>query len=245
MNKIYRMKLEPILFIQFILSKNSLMRWTDVPIHFIDFEGGAVSGILEFGVVTLRGGQIVETRTRLCRAVGRIRAEDSAVHRLTAQGVEAQAPFLVEFDYFAGLREIGVLAAHFAGTENALLKSVWPYPRTSPDFARPGNRLADWGPWLDSGRIYAELYPKSESNQLQSLVEACGVQTELDALALAHCPVTRRFYHAALYDALAGVLLLLNLLRRPEFADATIPWLLQQSTGDAQKRAGLQQRDLF
>ena len=221
------------------------MRWSDVPIHFIDFEGGATSGIVEFGVVTLLAGQIGETRTRLCRSVGRIRAEDSAVHHLTAREVEAQALFSTEFDFFAGLREMGPLAAHFAGTENALLKSVWPYPRTSPDFARPGNRLADWGPWLDSGRIYAELYPKSESNQLQSLVEACGLQAELDALALAHCPVTRRFYHAALYDALAGALLLLVLLRRPEFADATIPWLLQRSTADAQKRAGLQQGDLF
>jgi DNA polymerase-3 subunit epsilon len=221
------------------------MRWSDVPIHFIDFEGGATSGIVEFGVVTLLAGQIGETRTRLCRAVGHIRAEDSAVHHLTAREVEAQALFSTEFDFFAGLRETGPLAAHFAGTENALLKSVWPYPRTSPDFARPGNRLADWGPWLDSGRIYAELYPKNKSNQLQSLVEVCGMQAELDALALAHCPVTRRFYHAALYDALAGALLLLNLLRRQEFADATIPWLLQRSTGDAQKRAGLQQGDLF
>jgi DNA polymerase III epsilon subunit-like protein len=221
------------------------MRWTDVPIHFIDFEGGAVSGILEFGVVTMRAGQIVETRTRLCRAVGRIRAEDSAVHQLTAPDVEAQAPFSAEFDYFAGLREIGVLAAHFAGTENALLKSVWPYPRSSPDFARPGRQVADWGPWIDSGRIYAELYPKTESNQLASLVVACGLQSELDALAALHCPASRRFYHAALYDALAGALLLLAVLRRPELADATVPWLLQMSTGNAQKRAGLQQGDLF
>jgi DNA polymerase-3 subunit epsilon len=221
------------------------MRWLDVPIHFIDFEGGATSGIVEFGVVTLHAGQISETRTRLCRAVGRIRAEDSAVHHLTAREIETQALFSTEFDFFAGLRETGPLAAHFAGTENALLKSVWPYPRTSPDFARPGSRLADWGPWLDSGRIYAELYPRTESNQLQSLVEGCGLQAELDALALAHCPVARRFYHAALYDALAGALLLLNLLRQPEFSGATIPWLLQRSTGDAQKRAGLQQRDLF
>jgi DNA polymerase-3 subunit epsilon len=221
------------------------MRWTDVPIHFIDFEGGASSGVLEFGVVTLHGGQVGETRTRLCRAMGRIREEDSAVHRLTAHEVEASAPFSTEFDYFAGLREAGPLAAHFAGTENALLKSVWPYPRTSPDFARPGRQATEWGAWIDSGRIYAELYPQAESNQLESLVVACGMQAELDALAATHCPTTRRFYHAALYDALAGALLLLALLRRPELAEATVPWLLQMSTADAQKRAGLQQGDLF
>ncbi len=221
------------------------MHWTDVPLHFIDFEGGASSGIIEFGVVTLRGGQIEATRTRLCRAVGRIRAEDSAVHHLTARDVAAHAAFVDEFDYFAGLRESGPLAAHFAGTENALLKAVWPYPRTSPDFARPGGALTDWGPWLDSGRLYAELYPNNESNQLEALVNVFGLQGELDALAVAHCPATRRFYHAALYDALAGSLLLLALLRRPELAKASIPWLLQMSTGNAAKREGLQQGDLF
>jgi DNA polymerase-3 subunit epsilon len=221
------------------------MHWLDVPIHFIDFEGGASSGIVEFGVVTLQAGRIGATHTRLCRAIGRIREEDSAVHRLSARDVENEAPFSTEFDFFAGLRETGPLAAHFAGTENGLLKSVWPYPRTSPDFARPGCQLADWGPWIDSGRLYAELYSKTESRQLQFLVAAGGLQAELDALALAHCPAARRFYHAALYDALAGALLLLGLLRKPEFADATIPWLLQLSTADAQKRAGLQQGDLF
>jgi DNA polymerase-3 subunit epsilon len=223
------------------------MRWTDVPIHFIDFEGGASSGIVEFGVVTLRNGLIERTRTRLCRAAGRIRPEDSAVHRLTARDVEASVPFAAEFDYFAGLRELGPLAAHFAGTENALLKAVWPYPRTSPDFARTGSggSVTDWGPWVDSGRVYAELYPRTESNQLGSLVSACGLQAELDGLAIVHCPVERRFYHAALYDALAGALLLLSLLRRPEFLAATIPWLLQMSTANSQKRSGLQQGNLF
>src|SRR5262245_4964405 len=114
------------------------MRWTDVPIHFIDFEGSVASGILEFGVATIRGGEIVETRTRLCRSTGRIRAEDAAVHRLTARKVDGQALFVEEFEYFAGLREKGPLAAHFAGVENGLLKSVWPYARTSPDFSRLG-----------------------------------------------------------------------------------------------------------
>jgi DNA polymerase-3 subunit epsilon len=221
------------------------MRWTDVPIHFIDFEGGVSSGILEYGVVTLRAGEIAEARTRLCQATGRIRTEDSAVHHLTANEVAGQAPFAAEFDLFAGLRESGPLAAHFAGTENALLKSVWPYPRTSPDFARPGGEVTDWGPWIDSGRVCAELFPKTESLQLESLVGVLGLQSELDFLAMANCPADRRFFHAALYDALAGALLLTSLLRRPELAEATLPWLLQMSTADAQKRSGLQQKTLF
>ncbi|MFT3868286.1 MAG: 3'-5' exonuclease [Nibricoccus sp.] len=221
------------------------MRWIDVPIHFIDFEGSAASGILEFGVVTLRGGEIVSTRTRLCRATGRIRAEDSAVHLLTAREVDGHAPFADEFDYFAGLRETGPLAAHFAGAENGLLKSVWPYARTSPDFARPGAQTLEWGPWIDTGRLAAELYPKGGSLQLEALIEAAGLRGPLDVLAVEHCPAGRRFFHAALYDALASALLLSNLLRREEFAGATIRSLLQLSTADIQKRTGLQQGDLF
>lgn len=223
------------------------MRWTDIPIHFIDFEGSVGSGIVEFGVATLQAGQVVATRTRLCRATGRIRAEDTAVHRLTSSEVAGQPLFTDGFDYFAGLRETGPLAAHFAGTENALLKSVWPYPRSSPDFARPGTdgKVADWGPWIDSGRLLAELFPKTESFQLESVVTALGLQAALDGLAGEHCPAERCFYHAALYDALAGSVVLLNVLQRPELVEATIPWLLQLSVGNTRKRSSMQQDTLF
>jgi hypothetical protein len=40
-------------------------------------------------------------------------------------------------------------------------------------------------------------------------------------------------------------LLLLALLRRPELKAATIPWLLQMSTLDGEKRDALQQGSLF
>ena len=77
------------------------------------------------------------------------------------------------------------------------------------------------------------------------LVAAHGLQAELDALAAVHCPADRRRYHAALYDAFGGALLLRMLLTRPDCAGATIPWLLQMSTLDPEKRGALQQGDLF
>src|SRR4051794_23929773 len=42
-----------------------LMSWIEQPIFFVDFEGSAVSGVLEYGVVALRGAQITEAHTRL------------------------------------------------------------------------------------------------------------------------------------------------------------------------------------
>jgi DNA polymerase-3 subunit epsilon len=219
--------------------------WQEQPVHFLDFEGNRTSGILEFGVVTLHGGDIAGTRTRLCRATGPVGEADTAVHGLRAETVAGQAPFKGEWEYFAGLREGGVLAAHFAHVENHLLKSVWPYPRASPDFAQAGRTVAEWGPWIDTGRLYPQFFPQLGDGKLEELVVACGQQDALDALAAGHCPEARRHYHAALYDALAGAVLLLALLRRPEFALATIPWLLQMSTLDPAKRSALQQGDLF
>lgn len=220
------------------------MPWTEQPIHFIDFEGSRASGVLEYGVATLLGGKVIETRTRLCGAVGRVRPEDTAVHGLRPESVAALAPFADDWELFAGLRERGPLAAHFSGTENALLKSVWPYPRRSPDFARPGEHVLDWGPWIDSARLYAGR-GGSASGRLESLVEAGGLQAELDLLAAAHCPPERRRYHAALYDALAGALLLAALARDPRWASCTLTQLCALSTLDGGRRDELIQRKLW
>lgn len=219
--------------------------WVDQPVFFVDFEGSRASGILEYGVVALLGDRVVETATRLCAATGRIRPEDVAVHGVSAEMVATQAPFADDWEMFATWRERGPLAAHFAGVENALLKSVWPYPRNSPDFARPGERVIDWGPWVDTASIYAQLFPRLPSSRLEALVMAGGLQTELDAWAAAHCPPARRHYHAALYDALAGAVLLAALARDPQLARLTPMQLLALSTLDGAKRDALQQRELF
>lgn len=219
--------------------------WIEQPVFFLDFEGNRTSGILEYGVVTLLRGEIVETQTRLCRAAGEVRSTDTMAHGLTAAAVAAERPFADEWEYFAGLRERGPLAAHYAGVENGLLKSVWPYPRSSPDFARPGEQIVDWGPWVDSARVYAQLYPQLDSGRLESLIAASGLQPELDRQAAMHVPAHRRRYHAALYDALAGALLLCALARDPQIAGLTTMQLLALSTLDPQKRDALQQRELF
>ena len=219
--------------------------WIEQPIHFIDFEGSRVSGVLEYGVVTLLAGEVVGAKTRLCRAIGIVQAQDSAVHGLRSEGLATYAPFSDEWDYFADLRERGPLAAHYAGVENALLKSVWPYPRRSPNFARAGEQVIEWGPWIDSARLYAQFYPQMETGQLEKVVGARGLQDELDGLAGRHCPADRRRYHAALYDALAGALLLAALARDPQVRELTLMQLLAFSTLDPRKRDALTQDELF
>jgi DNA polymerase III epsilon subunit-like protein len=221
------------------------MPWTEQPLFFIDFEGSIASGVLEYGVATLVGGRVTETRTRLCAPTGRIRAEDTRIHGLRREALSRCEPFASDWEVFAGLRERGPLAAHYAGAESSLLRAAWPYPRNSPDFTRPGGRVIDWGPWIDSARIYAQLYPGLPSGRLESLVAACGLQSDLDALASTHCPAGRRRYHAALYDALAGALLLSSLARQPKLASLTVMQLLALSTLDPRKRDSIVQRELF
>ena len=221
------------------------MPWPDQLIHFIDFEGSVGSGILEYGVVSMLRGEILHTATRTCRATGRVRPEDVAVHGLEAERLVGEAPFTEEFERFGGLRETGPLAAHFAQAENTMIKSVWPYPRRSPDFVREGQSVIEWGPWVDTGRLYPQLYPSLESAKLSDLVDRCGLQAELDAAAERYCPADRRHYHAALYDALAGALLLRRLGEQSGVAEQSLAWLLTTSTLDPVKRAAMTQGDLF
>lgn len=221
------------------------MSWTAHPIHFVDFEGSLASGILEYGVVTVQQGGVAALHTRLCRATGRIRAEDAAVHGLLPDALAGCAPFAEDFELFATWRARGPLAAHFAGAENSLIKSVWPYGRTAPDFSRPGETTADWGPWIDTGALYRQQRPGAATLKLAELVAACGLQAELDRLAAALCPPSRRAYHAAPYDALAGALLLLVLAAEPACAQLTLPELLVRSTLDGGRRDEMRQGNLF
>jgi DNA polymerase III epsilon subunit-like protein len=221
------------------------MCWMEQPIHFVDFEGSLASGVLEYGVATLHRGAVIAARTRLCRPAGRVRAEDTAVHGLRADTLAGCAPLADDWELFAGLRETGPLAAHFAGAENSLLKSVWPYPRPSSDFARPGAVVTDWGPWVDTGRLGPQLFPALATAKLEDMVTAFGLRDGLDAIAAVHCPPGRRRFHTALYDAIAGALLLAAFARAPDFAALTLPHLLALSTLDGATRDELSQRTLF
>lgn len=222
------------------------MPWPDQLIHFVDFEGSTTSGILEYGVVSVRRGEIVAARGRLCRATGRVRAEDTAVHGLDAAVTAGEPPFGEDFEVFAALREGAPLAAHFANAENTLIKSVWPYARTARDFSRDdGATTADWGPWIDTGRLYPQARAAGAPVKLGELVAAEGLRDRLDALAAEICPEGRRHFHAALYDALAGALLLARLAETPGWGDKSLRWLLEHSTLDAGRREGLRQGELF
>lgn len=214
-------------------------------IHVIDFEGSRTSGIVEYGVVTLLGTSIESTATRICSPSGPLSNTDIIKHGISEECASIEVSFESEWERFARLRQTGPLCAHNASVEDGLLRSLWSYPRQSPDFTEATESIASWGPWLDTLHIYRQLYPRLESYKLQDLIDLFGLKPELEDIAKLYCPATRIGFHCALYDALACALLLLRLFSQPELKKINIPWLLLQSTASAEKRANFVQQELL
>ena len=213
--------------------------WTDSTIHVIDFEGNQTSGILEYGIVSIRKGKILQSQTRLCHPRGDIRPEDISLHGISPEQASSHPPIEEDWEIFFQTREAGPLAAHFATTENNLLKSVWPYPRHAPDFFGLGQMISEWGPWIDTGKLFTQLFHSIPSAKLETLLEAFRLQNQLEELARQHCPPNRCRYHCALYDALATTVLLWHLEEYPQFRGRSLLWLLEYSAPERLRKKGL------
>lgn len=221
--------------------------WRDIPIHIVDFEGGVRTGIVEYGVATLHGGDVVSARTRLCRAESPIPAIDTQCHGLRTEDVAAAAPFAADLEVFENLRARGLLGAHHAQVEQGLLKAARPYPRPAPDFGAPGAPpVVDWGPWIDTHRIAAAWHPTLAEHKLGSLVRYFALEKRLNALAEKHCPPRRAKYHCALYDALAAALLLRHLCAASDRAGTALDTLVRESLSGRRAAERMQgELDLF
>ena len=201
--------------------------------------------MVEFGAVTLIDGAIADVATRVCRPRRPVRGDESRVHGLGDPDLAGAAPFSDEWERFARYRCTGVLAAHFSGTEHALLRAHWPCPRMSPDFLRAGHESAEWGPWIDTGRIaYANL-PGGCSASLGDLIATLRLSETLEQWALRECPPNRRRFHCALYDAFATALLLQRLAREHDGTVWSLARVLAASVGDGVRRDELMQGRLF
>ena len=94
----------------------------------------------------------------------------------------------------------------------------------------------------DTSYVYRSKALPSVS--LQTLIEGCGLGDVLNNLGERFCPPDRRHWHAALYDALACALLLLNFIRSEAGHGKTLPQLLHESASEETAEA-LRQPTLF
>ena len=219
----------------------------DQIIHIIDFEGSAQTGVLEWGIVSIRGEDLLEAKTRLCGTYYSIDAIDSQQHGITSELVEECPNFAYDFDLFAQLRKSGPLCAHNASVEDRFLKNTWSHTRQSPDFSNPKEHhlLTSWGPWLDTLSIYRHLYPDIESYRLNALIQLFDLEDKLMQLANLYCPAERIRYHCALYDSLASALLLQRLFSLEELKGISLFQLFTLSASSASVFNERRQQELF
>ncbi|MDA0348644.1 MAG: 3'-5' exonuclease [Verrucomicrobia bacterium] len=202
--------------------------WHKHAIHCLDFEGSRRSGIVEYGLVTILDLEVVAMETRLCQAIGPIPEMEAATHQIRQTDVELSDPFSESWNLFRDKRLEGPFAAHHAGVENGLIKSVWPFVTQCPNFIT-GTLDVDWGPWLDTCALYRALFPDLESYNLSKLISNFDLNEKLEALAQRFCPESRNSFHCAPYDALASSVLILQLHTYDELRALTLEQLLKWS----------------
>lgn len=208
--------------------------WRDVQIAMMDFEGSPASGVVEFGIVLLRSGEIESVESGSCAPSGPIASRDAAVHRLTELALANRLPFEAEFERFQRLRHTAVFAAHNQFAENAFLKRTWAVPREVPDWQ--GGLCRTWGPWVDTLAIYRNLYPMLPRHGLADLVKSFHLAEQWENMGKKWCPPERAHPHAALYDALGSALLLLRFCDLDGFKNhCSLRWLFHQSGLEGQQ----------
>lgn len=212
----------------------AMPHWKEIPIHVMDFEGGVRTGVVEYGVVSLLGGNIVGAQTRLCATNAPVPQLDTQCHGLCDADLANSPPMRTSWDYFANLRREGLFCAHHAPTEHGLLKAVWPYPGMMPDHAQASGTFAnDWGPWLDTCRLAAAWQPRLGDYSLSALIEWFRLGKRLEQIAETLCPPHRKRYHCALYDALGAALLLRHLCSLPGRESFSLETLVRDSLSNA------------
>jgi DNA polymerase-3 subunit epsilon len=205
------------------------MDWKSVHVQVMDFEGSAVSGVVEFGVVTLYGGAVCHVSTDICSAQGAVSARERAVHGIDGAAVGGRQPFSERYAQFIGLRRKGIFCAHNRHAEAGFLRAVWPVPSPVPAWP-DGGQVNSWGPWIDTLGIYRNLYPGLGDYGLAALIERFGMQQAWLEAGQQWCPESRRKPHCALFDALGSALLLLRLETVETLAGRIrLQWLLQLS----------------
>ena len=119
------------------------------------------------------------------------------------RGALAQSPsFMEAWPEIAEMLSGAALVAHNAATERTIIEKRAP--------------LARLGPWIDTLRLVKKYWPLAESYALGDLVQLFNLKAQVDAA----CP--GRTWHDALYDACAGAVLLVHVVRILKFGPAQL-----------------------
>lgn len=97
------------------------------------------------------------------------------------------------------------IASHNYNTEKNILKKYMPYTHKNGE-------ILNWGPWVDTYRIYNTLYPHLLDYKLGFLTEMFISEDELSIYSNKYCDSEKRTYHNATYDCICTMLILERVL---------------------------------
>ena len=145
----------------------------------LDFEGCITNGIREIGGIISNESDFLE------------------VYNFNNLNEREVKNYLLEI--LSG--DIEFIIGHNISTEKNLLKKYLPYPVKKNLFKK-----LEWGPWLDTKKMYAKLYPNLKKYDLKNLTDLF-INSEINNLSRKYCNKNNRGFHNALYDALCTFLL--------------------------------------
>ena len=151
----------------------------------LDFEGSLKSGIREIGIVSFINFKITY-------------AKEFIVNKsIDLNNIIENIP------------KDGFIISHNVMIEKNLIIRTFPYPTF------PKGGPLQWGPWLDTVKIYQSLYPNLPSYDLKSLVAQFLNEDGLNKMTSTYCNLAKRKQHHALFDAICTFMLterLVNLI---------------------------------
>ncbi len=109
------------------------------------------------------------------------------------------------------------VVAHGKGTEKRFLRAF------------PGH---GFGPWVDTLLLARAAWPELPQHSLSALCDARGLSDSVQSM------LPGRRWHDALYDAVASLVLLEDVVRTFDLADKPLDWLLQPDTAAWHSRRG-------
>ena len=190
----------------------------------LDFESaGAAPGRsdepVQVGLAVGRGGEITDLFRSYVHSPVRITRAARAVHGIGDDDVRAAPPLAALWPEFKSRLAGAVVVAHGAGTEKRFLRA---FP------------LHGFGPWLDTLAVSRAVMPDLAEHSLAGVVAALGVEHEVRAL----CPSLD--WHDALFDAVACLVILRQVIVRGDLSNATVGQLLAPDASAYHRRRGLQ-----
>lgn len=110
------------------------------------------------------------------------------------------------------------VVAHGKGTEKRFLRAF------------PGH---GFGPWVDTLLLARAAWPELPEHSLSALCDARGLSDAVQSM------LPGRRWHDALYDAVASLVLLEDVVRTCGLSDKPLDWLLQPDTAAWHSRRGM------